>query len=203
MRFWVEVFANDRQSFSMSSKRPKANHSFKMLCRTLLFALSIMGIGLPLTNAELPKNMAKDVHVETSHEFDLPAAAVWNLIAGFNTLPDYHAAVPASRLIKGGSVRHLTISEDAGGGTVVERLVFFDDNEMTFSYKIIELIDSPMSFRNYQAWVRLEHTGKKSCKLHWNSSFNVEGATKEEAEELALVIYQGCYDGITRILGGK
>ena len=174
-----------------------------MLCCTLLFALMIAGIGLPLVNAELPNNMAKDVHVETSYEFDLPAAAVWNLIAGFDTLPDYHAAVPASRLSNGGAVRYLTISEDAGGGTVVERLVYFDNKAMTFSYKIIELIDSPMPFRNYQAWVRLESTGKNSCKLHWNSSFNVEGASKEEAEELALVIYQGCYDGITRVLGAK
>lgn len=147
--------------------------------------------------------MAKDVNVETSHEFKLPAAAVWNLIAGFNTLPDYHAAVPESRLSDGGAVRHLTISEEAGGGVVVERLVSFDDEAMTFSYKIIELIDSPMPFRNYQAWVKLVATGENTCKLHWNSSFNVEGASKEEAEELARVIYQGCYDGITRVLAAE
>jgi len=144
--------------------------------------------------------MTKDVNVETSQEFNLPAAAVWNLIAGFNTLPDYHASVPESQLSKGGAVRYLTISEEAGGGTVVERLVNFDDEAMTFSYKIIKLIDSPMPFRNYQAWVRLEATGANSCKLYWNSSFNVEGSSKQEAEELARVIYQGCYDGINRVL---
>ena len=175
-------------------------NTVKWLRRSFLFALTISGLGLSPLNAELPENMAKDVHVETSHEFDLPAAEVWNLIAGFNTLPDYHAAVPESRLENGGAVRYLTISDDAGGGIVVERLVYYDDNEMTFSYKIIELIGSPMPFRNYQAWVKLESTGKNSCKLNWNSSFNVEGATKKEAEELALVIYQGCYDGITRVL---
>jgi organic hydroperoxide reductase OsmC/OhrA len=146
------------------------------------------------------KTIAKDVTVETSHDFELPAAAVWDLIAGFDTLPDYHASVPASRLSQGGAVRHLTISEEAGGGTVVERLVSFDDEAMTFSYRIIELIDSPMPFRDYQAWVKLEATGENSCTLHWNSSFNVEGTSKEEAEELARVIYQGCFDGITRVL---
>jgi uncharacterized sulfatase len=145
----------------------------------------------------------KDSHVETSHEFNLPAAAVWNLIAGFNTLPDYHASVPASRLSHGGAVRYLTISDEAGGGTVVERLVNYDDEAMTFSYKIIELIDSPMPFRDYQAWVKLKATGVNSCKLYWNSSFNVEGSSKEEAEELARVIYQGCYDGIMRVLTAK
>jgi len=187
----------------MTSKKSQVIPICKMLCRALLFALTISGIGLQLANAELPNNMAKDVNVKTSQELDFPAAAVWNLIAGFNTLPDYHAAVPESRLSNGGAVRHLTISEDAGGGIVVERLMNFDHEAMTFSYKIIELIGSPMSFRNYQAWVKLESTGKNSCKLHWNSSFNVEGASKEEGEELALVIYQGCYDGINRVLGAK
>ena len=189
--------------FFMTSNNPQVIPTTKLLCRALLFALMISGIGLQLANADLPKNMAKDVNVKTSQELDFPAADVWDLIAGFNTLPDYHAAVPKSRVSKGGTVRHLTISEDAGGGIVVERLKQFDDEAMTFSYAIIELIGSPMSFRNYQAWVKLVPTGKNSCRLHWNSSFNVEGATKKEAEELALVIYQGCYDGINRVLGGE
>ena len=187
----------------MNSNRSKAILTVKMLCRTFLFALTISGIGLQPAIAEKSKTMTKDSKVETSHEFELPAAAVWNLIAGFNTLPDYHAAVPASRLSHGGAVRHLTISEEAGGGIVVERLVNYDDEAMTFSYKIIELIDSSLPFRNYQAWVKLESTGENSCKLYWGSSFNVEGATEEEAEEVARVIYQGCYDGITRVLTAK
>ena len=37
----------------------------------------------------------------------------------------------------------------------------------------------------------------------WDSSFNVEGATNEEAEETARVIYQGCYDGIERVLASN
>ena len=196
MSFVVEVPSFVSKSFSMISNRPKASK----LRRSFFLALAVAGFGQTPLTAELTKNMAKDVHVETSQEFDLPAADVWNLIAGFDTLPDYHTAVPKSRLENGGAVRYLTISDDAGGGIVVERLVYFDDNAMTFSYKIIELIGSPMPFRNYQAWVKLESTGKNSCKLNWNSSFNVEGASDEEAEELALVIYQGCYDGITRVL---
>ena len=147
--------------------------------------------------------MTKDSLVETSQEFDFPAAAVWNLISGFNTLSDYHAAVPESRLSDDGSTRYLTISEEAGGGTVVERLKQFDDEAMTFSYAIIELVESPMPFRDYQARVKLEPTGADTCKLFWSSSFNVEGASKEEAEELARVIYQGCYDGIARVLSAE
>lgn len=184
----------------MASNNPQINPTCKSLCRALLFAMTISGIGLQLADAVKSKNVTKDSSVKTSQALDFPADAVWDLIAGFNTLADYHAAVPESRLSTDGSVRYLTISEDAGGGTVVERLMQFDHEAMTFSYKIIGLIESPMPFRNYQAWVKLEPTGNNSCKLYWSSSFNVEGATKEEAEELARVIYQGCYDGITRVL---
>ncbi len=142
-------------------------------------------------------------HVQTSRELPFSAWEVWDLIAGFNTLSDYHAAVPESRLSHGGSVRHLTISEDAGGGVVVERLMQFDEEAKTFSYRIIELIESPMPFRNYQAWVRLEATGTDSCTLYWSSRFDVEGGTREEAEQLARDIYGGCYDGIEKVLSER
>ncbi len=154
-----------------------------------------------LTNVATPMS-PQSSHVVTSHEFNLPAEKVWDLIAGFNTLPDYHEAVPESRLAKGGVVRYLTISEEAGGGIVVERLVNFDDEAMTFSYRITDLIESPLPFKNYQAWVRLQSTGPNSCILRWQSRFDAIGP-KEEAEEIARVIYQGCYDGIERVLGGR
>jgi hypothetical protein len=196
----VAGFDGYAQPYSVNTKPSKTIPNMKRLCGAILFALAISGLGQQAAFANDSKSMKKDSSVKTSHEFKLPAAAVWDLIAGFDTLPDYHLSVPKSRLSKGGAVRHLTISEEAGGGTVVERLVNYDDEAMTFSYRIIKLIDSPMPFRNYQAWVKLESTGKNSCKLQWNSSFNVEGTSKEEAEELARVIYQGCYDGITRVL---
>ncbi|HIG12957.1 MAG TPA: hypothetical protein EYG57_03840 [Planctomycetes bacterium] len=103
-----------------NENRPKAIPTVKTLCHTFLFALTISGLGQQLAIADNPKSMTKDSKVETSHDFELPAAAVWDLIAGFNTLPDYHLSVPKSRLSKGGAVRHLMISEEAGGGIVVE-----------------------------------------------------------------------------------
>jgi hypothetical protein len=140
-------------------------------------------------------------HVETSRVLPFPAEKVWKLIAGFNTLSDFHAAVTKSRLEEGGAVRHLTISKEAGGGTVVERLVHFDDEKMTFSYKIIELIESPLPLHNYQAWAKLEAIDQNSCRLSWSSKFNAMGASKDEAENVIRLIYKGCYDGIERVLG--
>ena len=140
-------------------------------------------------------------HVQTSRVLPFPASKVWKLIAGFNTLPDYHAAVPESRLEEGGAVRYLTISEDAGGGIVVERLMQFDDEKMTFSYKIIDLIESPLPLHDYQAWVDLDPIDANNCKLSWSSKFNAMGAPQSEAEEIIRAIYKGCYDGIEKVLG--
>lgn len=139
-------------------------------------------------------------YVQTSRVLPFHATAVWKLIAGFNTLPDYHAAVPESRLAEGGTVRYITISEDAGGGIVVERLMYFNETEKSFSYKIIALIESPLPLHNYQAWVKLEPINETSCKLSWSSKFHAMGASREEAEDIIRAIYKGCYDGIERAL---
>jgi len=144
--------------------------------------------------------MKKPLRVNTSEVLPLPAEAVWKLIAGFDTLPDYHASITSSELSEGGTVRKIGLTEPAGGGHVVERLVYFNDETREFSYKIIDLINCRFPLRNYQAFVRVEKIDAKSCRLHWGSVFTVEGATEAEGDELAKVIYQGCYDGIRRVL---
>ena len=140
--------------------------------------------------------------VQTTCPFNVPAEKVWRLIAGFNTLPDYHSSIIASELHEGGAVRHITLSQAAGGGVVVERLVQFDEDEKTFSYRIIDLVNCSLPFRNYQARVKLTPTGDDSCRLDWGSQFDIEpGSSVSDAETLAREIYQGCYDGIGRVLG--
>lgn len=142
----------------------------------------------------------KPLRVATTSEFPLAAEAVWKLIAGFDTLPDYHASITSSELSEGGVVRKIGLTEPAGGGFVVERLVYFNDETREFSYKITDLINCRFPLRNYQAFVRVESLSATSCRVHWGSVFTVEGATEKEGDDLAKIIYQGCYDGIRRVL---
>ncbi|MBC8128004.1 MAG: SRPBCC family protein [Gloeobacteraceae cyanobacterium ES-bin-144] len=144
--------------------------------------------------------MKKPLRVSTSNEFALPAEKVWKLIAGFNSLPDFHASITSSELSEGGLVRKIGLTEPAGGGHVVERLVYFNDVTREFSYKITDLIKCRFPLRNYQAFVRVEALSPTTCRVHWGSDFTVEGVTEKEGEDLARIIYQGCYDGIRRIL---
>lgn len=142
----------------------------------------------------------KPLRVETSVELPFSAQSVWKIIAGFDTLPDYHASITTSELSEGGVVRKIGLTEPAGGGYVVERLVYFNDETREFSYKITDLINCRFPLRNYQAYVRLESIGENKCRLHWGSVFTVEGASEKEGDDLAKTIYQGCYDGIRKVL---
>lgn len=142
----------------------------------------------------------KPLRVDTSSELPFSAEKVWKLIAGFDTLPDYHASITTSELLEGGVVRKIGLTEAAGGGHVVERLVYFNDETREFSYKITDLIECRFPLRNYQAYVRVEEIDANRCRVHWGSVFTVEGATEKEGDDLAKIIYQGCYDGIRRVL---
>jgi len=191
-----------------ANQKPDATRKLAILIMLVLAGMN--GVSTEnqatLKSDQIMKNEVVNVYrteslrIQTQRDFHAPAGKVWKIIAGFNSLPDYHASIFASELKEGGAVRHITMSDEAGGGVVVERLVFFDDVNRTFSYRIIGLIDCEMAFRNYQAWVHLESTGTNSCRLHWGSSFDVEGATDAETDELARVIYKGCFDGIQRVL---
>jgi hypothetical protein len=172
---------------------------------SLLPILSFLAV-TPLLAAEAQPNhqlevVKKPLRVNTSEELPYSAEKVWKLIAGFDTLPDYHASITTSELLEGGTVRKIGLTESAGGGFVVERLVYFNDESREFSYKITDLINCRFPLRNYQAFVRLEAIDENRCRLHWGSVFTVEGVTEKEGDDLAKLIYQGCYDGIRRVLG--
>lgn len=171
---------------------------------TLLPFIPLLAMTPILTASPLPDHqmevVKKPLRVNTSEELPYSAEKVWKLIAGFNTLPDYHASITTSELLEGGTVRKIGLTEAAGGGHVVERLVYFNDESREFSYKITDLINCRFPLRNYQAFVRLEAIDENRCRLHWGSVFTVEGVTEKEGDDLAKLIYQGCYDGIRRVL---
>jgi hypothetical protein len=168
-------------------------------------ALMSLLVATPLSAKDAVANhqmevVKKPLRVNTTADLDFPAEKVWKLIAGFDTLPDYHASITTSELSEGGVVRKIGLTEPAGGGHVVERLVYFNDETREFSYKITDLIKCRFPLRNYQAFVRVEALTETSCRVHWGSVFTVEGATEKEGDDLAKIIYQGCYDGIKRVL---
>lgn len=121
-----------------------------------------------------------------SATIDIPASAdqVWQLIGGFNTLPDWLPFIPNSELSEGGRVRTL---QTADGGVVVERLETFDNAGKTYSYSILQ---APFPATDYLATIRVEAQGQ-GAKVTWSGRFTAKGVTDEEVVALFSGIYQG------------
>jgi Polyketide cyclase / dehydrase and lipid transport. len=134
--------------------------------------------------------------VSMSTELDVSSNAVWNLVGGFNTLPDWHPAVEKSELEKEGSMRRLSL---VGGGTVIEKLEKMDDKNRLYSYSII---DSPLPVVNYMATLKVTDLGKGKTKVEWSSEFKPSGASEADAVKVIQGIYQAGFNNLKKLLGG-
>lgn len=115
----------------------------------------------------------------------VPASYVWDLIGGFDALPDWLHFIPASHLTEGGRVRHL---KTADGESIVERLMAFDEKDRSYSYHILE---SPFPQKDYLATLRVRETEDGiGSRVEWFGEFTPVGVS--EAEVAAL--FQGIYD---------
>ncbi|HEX4549462.1 MULTISPECIES: SRPBCC family protein [unclassified Pseudomonas] len=121
-----------------------------------------------------------------SATIDIPASAdqVWQLIGGFNTLPDWLPFIPNSELSEGGRVRTL---QTADGGVVIERLQAFDNTAKTYSYSIEQ---APFPATDYLATIKVEAQGQ-GARVTWSGRFNAKGVSDEEVVALFSGIYQG------------
>lgn len=117
---------------------------------------------------------------------DIPASAeqVWQLIGGFNSLPDWLPFIPNSELSEGGRVRSL---QTADGAVVVERLEAFDNAGKTYSYSILQ---APFPATDYLATIRVEAQGE-GARVTWSGRFAPVGVSEEEVTALFAGIYQG------------
>lgn len=131
--------------------------------------------------------------VEMKTELNVAADKVWELIGGFNALPDWHPAVEKSELQEEGSMRHLSL---AGGGTIIEKLVKTDDHEKVYSYSII---DSPLPVSNYTATISVKDDGEGNSTVEWSSEFEAKGAAENEAMDVIAGIYQAGFDNLKKM----
>jgi hypothetical protein len=122
-----------------------------------------------------------------------PAATVWQLIGGFDSLPDWLPYIPQSVLSEGGRVRHLA---NPNGDPIVERLVAFDENGRSYSYAILA---APFPVKDYVATLRVSDAGAKQAQVEWSGSFTPVGVSDQEATRL----FQGIYEDGLRALADR
>jgi ribosome-associated toxin RatA of RatAB toxin-antitoxin module len=119
-------------------------------------------------------------------EIPVSADQVWQLVGGFNSLPDWLPLIAKSEPGEGGRLRHLTTAD---GGVIVERLQTFDNVARTYSYTIEQ---SPFPVSAYLATLQIEALTDTSTKVTWSGVFTpAAGTTDEAVEELFTGVYKG------------
>jgi carbon monoxide dehydrogenase subunit G len=129
-----------------------------------------------------------------SIDIAVPPDQVWQLIGGFNSLPNWLPYIPKSELSEGGRVRHLA---NPDGQTIVERLEAFDNAARSYSYSILQ---APFPVTGYQSTLCVQATdGGKGSRVKWSGQFTPKGVSDQEASRLFQSIYD---DGLKALAAG-
>ncbi|MFJ4713617.1 SRPBCC family protein [Streptomyces sp. NPDC088785] len=123
---------------------------------------------------------------------DVPQAAdrVWQLIGGFDALPDWLPYITRSVPGRGGRLRTLTNAE---GGVIVERLEAFDADARSYTYAIER---APFPVTGYRSTLRVVDLGPAGSRVEWSGTFTPDGVSDAEASALFEGIYR---DGLTAL----
>lgn len=123
----------------------------------------------------------------TTVSIEIPASAetVWQLMGGFDALPDWLPFIPESVSSEGGRVRSLTTSD---GGTVIERLEAFDNRQRSYSYSIMK---APFPVVDYLSTITVhEMADSNVSRVEWYGEFTPVNVSDAEARALFSGIYQ-------------
>lgn len=123
----------------------------------------------------------------TTVSIEIPASAetVWQLMGGFDALPDWLPFIPESVSSEGGRVRSLTTSD---GGTVIERLEAFDNRQRSYSYSIMK---APFPVVDYLSTITVHETADSNVsRVEWYGEFTPVNVSDAEAQALFSGIYR-------------
>jgi len=86
----------------------------------------------------------------TSIKVSASPEKVWQLIGGFDSLPDWLPYIPSSEISEGGRVRRLV---NPDGNTIIERLEVFNEQERYYSYSILK---APFPVTDYLSTIHVK-----------------------------------------------
>lgn len=132
--------------------------------------------------------------VTVTDTFDHPAEKVWPMVSDFGGIHKYMRGMAETKLEGSGLGADRIIA--MGGGEVVERLTWLDDDACAFSYTIIS---SPLPVARYVATVQLTPEGDR-CGIRWQGHFEADGVSEEDAVKLVNGIYTGGIKGFKKAL---
>ncbi|MBD5805067.1 Polyketide cyclase / dehydrase and lipid transport [Azoarcus sp. Aa7] len=138
--------------------------------------------------------------IATSHEFDAPAAVLWDFLQDFAHIerwwPRHDPAVQIDRVdMEGegvGMIRH--IYNKGYDAPVSERLDALDPAKLTYSLSIVG--NKPMGITHYQATGRIEALPDDRSRLNYASEFMTESGKPDDAEAWLRIAYELMFAGL-------
>lgn len=132
--------------------------------------------------------------VSSSIEIAAAPDKVWEILGGFDNLPQWLGIVRSSILEDGGRVRRL---EAVNGAVIVERLLSFDERARHYSYCHLE---APDPVTDYVAEMKVEALPDGTSKVTWASSFTPVDFPEVEAIAHFEGIYAIGLNGLKRLV---
>lgn len=137
---------------------------------------------------------AQALESKTSKTTSQPVDAVWQKIGDFCGIANWHPAVAKCDLSADKKERTLTLK---GGGTIVEKLVKWNDANHSYTYKIVS---GPLPVADYESTLHV-HAAKsgKGSVISWTGHYNAKGASDADAKKTI----DGVYDAGIKGLAGE
>jgi len=132
--------------------------------------------------------------LEVQKKINAPALPpkVWDVAGGFCAIKEWHPLVAdCKETVEGGAkIRTLTLKD---GGSIKEKLIESDDT--SYSYEILE---SPLPVKNYKAklWVEEDERNPDRTTIHWDATFDANGASDDDATKKISDIFFAGLKGI-------
>ncbi|MCH2186222.1 SRPBCC family protein [Myxococcota bacterium] len=134
---------------------------------------------------------------KVSQVIQASAETVWDLLGDFGGVMRFSAGIE-SCTVEGeglGAVRTLRVP---GGIELDERREALDESARTLSYSIIR---GPLPMQDYYATISVHEEGENVCRVDWESTYEPNAVTEEQAQEIAEGIYNGSLAAVKKTLG--
>ena len=114
-----------------------------------------------------------------THIFDMPAAALWDLLGDFGDMGKWSGRPPEDCVQQGDGIGCLRTLNLGDGRKVVDRLEA--QGELFYTYSIVT---SPLPFKSYRATMSVAPIDDTCSTLTWTSTFEPEGM--DDAKSIAF-----------------
>jgi hypothetical protein len=115
----------------------------------------------------------------------------WLKVGDFCGIGGWHPAVAKCVLSHGNKIRTLTLK---GGGTIVERLLKWDDSDKSYTYTIVS---SPLPVKSYVSTIKVVPDGNGSDVV-WTGKYKAKGASDDAAKKVIDNIYKAGADSLAQ-----